>query len=78
MKAIAIIAFASAMLAAPSFAQTISDVDHADVPNCTVFGPNAANCENLTIQAVHPNNGLGNKHCATDPVTHETTCHWSW
>ena len=63
MKTLVASVFALAMMAAPAFASTISDVDHPDVPNCTIFGTNAANCENLTMQAVHAPNGLGGKFC---------------
>ena len=77
MKTLVASVFALAMMAAPAFASTISDVDHADVPNCTVFGTNAANCENLTIQAVHSANGLGGKFCFKDKWGH-THCLRSW
>lgn len=56
MKAF-LIASALALLALPAYAN-ITDTDHPDVPNCTVLGPNAADCETLTMQAVYPPNGL--------------------
>lgn len=67
MKTTIVAALALAILSAPALAQTISDVDHPNVQNCTIVGPNANNCENLTIQAVHANNGLGDKYSYTGP-----------
>ena len=78
MKTILTALFAFAMLAIPATAQTISNVDHPDIPNCTVRGPNVANCENLTIQAIYAHNGTGTKSCYTDPATHEKSCSYSW
>ncbi len=61
MKILLTALFAFSVLALPAAAQTISDVDHPDIPNCTVTGPNAPNCENLTIQAIYAHNGVGTK-----------------
>ena len=77
MKTLIASAFALAMLAAPAFASTISDVDHPNVPNCTIFGTNAPNCENLTVQAVHSPNGLGAKYCWHDDWGNKH-CRRSW
>lgn len=40
----------AAFAAVPASANQLSLVDHPDVPNCTVFGPNAANCETVDPQ----------------------------
>ena len=68
MRTIAVIGLVSALLAVTPASAKITDVDHPDIPNCVMFpksGHNAPNCETLTIQAVHPNNGLGKKSCHT-------------
>lgn len=52
-----LIAAALTFLAIPAFAK-ISDVDHPDIPNCTITGSNAVDCETLTMQAIYPPNGL--------------------
>lgn len=64
MKTLLTALFALSALVVPAAAQTISDVDHPDIPNCVMFpksGHNALNCENLTIQAVYAHNGAGTK-----------------
>lgn len=58
MKTLLVSALAFAFLTAPSSAAVLSDVDHADVPNCTVLGPNPPNCELLTMIALFPPNGV--------------------
>lgn len=77
MKTILTSMFAAAMLASPALAQTISDVDHPDVPNCTIKGPNPPNCENLTIQAIYAHNGLGTRHCYKNDLD-VMICLYNW
>lgn len=77
MKILLTAIFAVVALAAPAVAQTISDVDHPDIPNCTIVGPNAPNCENLTIQAVYAHNGIGTKTSYKDSFGH-THSFYTW
>jgi hypothetical protein len=67
-----LIASALAFLITPASAG-ISDVDHPDIPNCTIVGPNAADCETLTMQAVYPPNGLWRSTVCRE-VSGETVC----
>lgn len=58
MKFLSATVFAAAMLIAPANAAVLSDVDHPNVPNCTIRGPNPPNCELLTLIALFPPNGV--------------------
>lgn len=71
MKTLLVSALALAFLTAPSSAAVLSDVDHADVPNCTILGPNLPTCELLTMQAIFPPNGIQyvGESCNTVPYT---------
>ena len=71
MKTFLVSALALAFLTAPSSAAVLSDVDHADVPNCTILGPNLPNCELLTMIALFPPNGVQyvGETCETVPYT---------
>lgn len=70
MKTLLVSALAFAFLTAPSSAAVLSDVDHADVPNCTVLGPNLPTCELLTMQAIFPPNGVWTSEaCESVPYT---------
>lgn len=71
MKTTIAAALALALLSAPVLAQTISDVDHPNIPNCTIVGPNADNCENLTLQATKSHNGLGDRYSYKDKNGHD-------